>query len=683
MMHEDTAGIKKSFFTENMGKLIFIASILAVIVTGIVYRSTGIYNDLWMDEASWAQKLINKPLISMTKFRPIGFMAATKGLLNINNNEFTLRLIPYVSSIFTIFLTYLVAKEIFKSKITVFLSVFIVSFNPLLISFAKEFKPYSEELFLHLLVILFILYFVKRKAYLKTYHIIGISLIALPFAYNIVFLYPSVFLILLLAAYEEKKVKEYITLICIGCLCLGALIAGYFIFWSHFTGTTVKIYWGQKYDVFFLSDNALNHVKWFIKKYAELIWASGRAEVMWDFFPIKYDVSSRISFLTDTVNDIIINVVLLITHSIGLAYLIFKKKIKYLLIFVLPVILVIFFNLLGTWPFGPFRTNLFLFCYFLIISLYGIDVIINTANRRFNLYASVFMVIILILLQLPFKPEYYKVKKGNRPDIKSILNTISDMGPLSQGKSLNKQPRVIIAEDASYQPIKYYLESHSELSEKYKEIRSDYKILYVIRMREINKLISTELSDYVKNGEPVWIVNSNPGDINMLGKYLVMDNIRFHKIFEESELIKYDLPGMSNIFTLDHESGFKGIEGMTEMDMKNEMVNGKEVLIARTTGKSSCFELKSIEFPKDKFLAISAQIKSPAWTDFRVYYMTESEKQYTESNSVSIWTNYGNNTLTAMINEMNIYGKIRICPGMVAGVYEISEIKIDAVNKFQ
>jgi hypothetical protein len=274
--------------------------------------------------------------------------------------------------------------------------------------------------------------------------------------------------------------------------------------------------------------------------------------------------------------------------------------------------------------------------------------------------------------------------------MKTVLNTISDMDykdRLGRDNKREEQKRVIIAEHQSYRTIKYYLENHSKYSNKKNNKFNDFDLLYIKSMREINNEINNLSHTYLNSNEPVWIVNSYK-DIGKADKYLVNKNKIFNKIFKKTqnesthylhELIYYLPHRASNILTFNHENGFGDIIDTKDMNLRSEMRSGKEVLVATTTGQDSCFDLQEIEYPKDKFLSISAQIESPARTDFRIFYMTESDRQYSESNYVSIWLQYGENTLTAVINDTNIQGAIRICPGKIPGDYVVSEIKIDSV----
>lgn len=672
MSQEETPKPALVFGKQDISGPFFVSIILTVAAIGIIFRSMGINNTLWLDEAMWAQQLVNNPLLLVGFKRPIGFLAITKVLIAIKNTDLTLRLIPYVSSIIAIGLTYLIAKEVFKSKLTIFLSVFLVSFNPILISFAKEFKPYSNEFCIHLLIILILLLYINNKVRLKSYHIFGILFLLFPFAYNTAFLYPSVFLLLMTTAYRKRNSKEFLFLTSLLCLGLATILVVYFLFLQD---RISPVFWGRKYDVFLFSTDLIQRAEWTIRKYLGLIWSSGRAEVFWDFFSIKYEVSSRISFLTDTLEDRIVNVALFVLHAIGLIFLIFRKKINYILIFVLPIFTVIICNTMGIWPFGPFRVNLFLFSYFLLISLYGLDVITTTTSRRLNLCTSLFALSIFVALQLPIKPAHFALKIAGNPGIKPLLTTLFSPDHPRKG-----HPRIIMAEGYSYFPIKYYMESHSEFSEKYKKTFNNYQLVRLRKPRELTYLINILSSESLNEHEPVWIVNSYYRDFNKLDKYLLKENILLHKIHKKSELLLYLPHAVSNLFTTNRENGFADIKGLRGMELESQIRNGNEVMIARTTREDACFELPRISNPTNGFLSISAQIQSPAKTRFRIFYMTDGEKGHSVWKSLTIWIEYRNNTLSAIIPDKNIHGRVRICPGAVPGDYVISEIDISAVD---
>jgi hypothetical protein len=457
----------RTFFGEKTGgELFFIFSLFVTVIMGIVFRSQGYFNgsiSLWLDEAEWVFKLSDRPLLKNALMRPIGFLVATRFLISIVNNEITLRLMAYSASILSMPLIYLIAKEVFKSKLTVFLAVFIVSFNPVLINFAKEFKPYSLELFLHLLLLCLLLQFIKLKTAPLFYQLLFISAVTLLFAYNIVFLYPSLFLIVVCETYKEQKFPRLFFLLMAAFLLLGILLyAFYYFLWSSWDIASTKIYWGKKYDVFFLSSNFSDHVQWIVKKYLSLVESSGTATIFWD---LKFNGYS------------IIKVALWVVHCIGLAAFVVRRKWEYLLLFVVPIVIVLLSNIMGLWPFGAFRVNVFMFCYFIIISLYGMDTLITIDNRHSRHAMISIIVALFIILSLPLGINHYKVKasKFSTPhsNMRSVLDTIFRYELSKDFKMKRNDACVLFADYHSFFAVKYYLWKHSSLSKRYERFQSN------------------------------------------------------------------------------------------------------------------------------------------------------------------------------------------------------------------
>ena len=526
----------KTFLSEKTGAEIFFSCLIfLVVIMGIVFRSEGYFNgniSLWLDEAEWVFKLSERPLLTNAVIRPIGFLAATKFLISIANNEITLRLMSYIASIFSIPLIYFIAKEIFRSKLTILLAVFTVSFNPVLINFAKEFKPYSLELFLHMLLIYLLLKYVKLKTTHLLYQIIFISIVILFFAYNIIFLYPSLFLIVLFKVYKEHKYKRIYFLLLTAFLLLGILYTFYYVLWSGRDILSAKIYMGEKYDVFCLSSNFSYHLQWIFKKYLLLMERSGTATIFWG---LNFD------------GYIIIKVALWAFHFIGLAAFGVRRKWEYLLLFVLPILTIILFNIMGLWPFGAFRVNVFMFCYFVIISLYGIDTAINIDNKHIKLAMASLIVTIFILLQFPFGINHYAIKIPGcwttDSNMRSVLDTISSYELSKNAKTKQNEECILFTDWHSFFPVRYYLWKHSSLSKKYEKFLSNGKLrLYNIRLKcnEVIKSLNKITKSPGLAGKGVWILISKRKCVSEVDQYLSKkNNIIIKEIFRGGHLLIY------------------------------------------------------------------------------------------------------------------------------------------------
>ena len=176
-----------------MGKLkinydnLYILFIIAIVVTGIIFRvifySYG--RPLYVDEGSLALNIINlnnyfQPLNHEQACPPL-FMYISKlvyltgNILNIKG-EYSLRLIPLLSSILSIPVFYFVVKKILTTKISQIIAVFLFVFNHRICYYAQEFKQYSTEVLIFLLIIAGFLYIDTEKINLRTKVLIGLLL---------------------------------------------------------------------------------------------------------------------------------------------------------------------------------------------------------------------------------------------------------------------------------------------------------------------------------------------------------------------------------------------------------------------------------------------------------------------------------------------------------------------------
>lgn len=531
----------KTFFDERTGVgLFFICSIVLTIIMGVVFRSQGYFNgniSLWLDEAYWAFRFSDLPLLKNAAMRPIGFIVATKLLTAIANNEITLRLIPYSASVLSIPLIYFIAREIFTSKLTSLLAVFIVSFNPVFIHFAKEFKPYSLELFLHMLLLYLSLRYIKLKTTPLFYLLLFVAAVTLLFAYNIVFLYPSIFLIALFDTYSEKKFQRFFFLLMTAFLLLGILLyAFYYSLWSSWDIASTKIYWGKKYDVFFLSSSFPDHAQWIFKKYLSLVQSSGTASIFWD---LKFNGYS------------IIKVALWAFHCMGLTMFVVRRKWEYVLLFVVPIAIIIVCNIMGLWLFGAFRVNIFMFCYFILISLYGMDAAISMGNKYSKLAITSLIITIFIVLQLPFEISHYTMKGqivsvpgywAPNSRIRYVLDTISNYELSKNATTKQNEECIVLADGHSFDPVKYYLWKHSSLSKKYEHLYSNGKLRleHIQGPHRIIKKLNKITADPSLAGKRVWIIISEYRSINKVDLlFSKKKNIILRKNFNGANLLLY------------------------------------------------------------------------------------------------------------------------------------------------
>lgn len=139
----------------SSNKLIWIFISLGIILRLVQYLSN---RSLWVDESMLSLNIIDRSFsgllqpLDYNQGAPIGFLILEKLCVEIfNNSEYSLRLFPFLTGVFSLFLFYRVATIFIQSKaIPIALSLFAIS-GPL-IYYSSEVKQYSSDVFISLLI---------------------------------------------------------------------------------------------------------------------------------------------------------------------------------------------------------------------------------------------------------------------------------------------------------------------------------------------------------------------------------------------------------------------------------------------------------------------------------------------------------------------------------------------------
>lgn len=371
----------------------FTLLLITTVIFAIYIRAIGgvvFTNDLWADESKWLKILYTKGIF-FYDFRPVGFMFFSKIIINFSIQHYTnlARIIPFISSVLTLLLIIKISLERFNNKIVCYFVIFSFCLNPYLITFAKEFKPYSLEI----LIFTYLLYFIHKIS--KTDHVSVLFIISLNFiwlfAYNSLFIYPLIFSYLFLKTLKKNQIKNLLLIfsalfIISSSLWLKVLIT------KNLGHSISSSYWGHKYGVFSLKESTYDIFNWYMNK--------------------TYDLSKLLTVHTFIPTDYLINNFsnLLFASLIlcGLIAGIINQKNRALAITsVAPVIVIIILNFLKIWPYGDFRTNLFLIPGLLILAGFGANLLANTKLLR---HSSQAILIFFILSHLPYDFSFFNLK---------------------------------------------------------------------------------------------------------------------------------------------------------------------------------------------------------------------------------------------------------------------------------
>ena len=376
-----TAGLSiRRLWEGSPQQLAFRWALIGIILLGLGLRLAGHVGHpiaFWQDEAFWAKRLLQKPLLQLT-IRPIAYMWITKELVEtFGATEFWFRFLPNSASLAALLLAPYIASQLFASRLAQLFLVFLMALHPALIDLAREFKPYSFEVFVHMVPLALYLRY-RQTGRRRHYVALLVALpLLLPFAYNIVFVYPGVLTLILWKGWTERRRGMVAGAVLSGLVCVGALAAVYSLTLHRIKVDRSEAYWGRKYDVFYVGKSTSGgetQVKWSAEKYGDVAALPGLRRLRWK---VPAEREPQLAELQD-----LDRLAWVLLHLLGIVSLACHRRRDELLLLVLPLLVVTAVNVFGRWPMGAFRTNLFLCVYAFPIPIYGLLFLAGSAYRR-------------------------------------------------------------------------------------------------------------------------------------------------------------------------------------------------------------------------------------------------------------------------------------------------------------
>ena len=132
--------------------------ILVIIFALAIYLRIDAYlinNSFFTDEILLAQNIFERNYLGL--FLPLNyfqsapylFLALSKFVSNFGINELCFRFIPFLSSLISVYLFYLLSKEIFQTRLARAAALFTFGISYQLLFYAQVFKQYSSLLISH------------------------------------------------------------------------------------------------------------------------------------------------------------------------------------------------------------------------------------------------------------------------------------------------------------------------------------------------------------------------------------------------------------------------------------------------------------------------------------------------------------------------------------------------------
>lgn len=393
--------------------------LLAVfLVLGAWARVTAAGNSasLWFDEA-WrivslldAESLLRQTVSPPNAIDPPAFSLAIALLAKLHDTELVLRLSAIVPGVLAILLAWLVGRRLFTGRWPALLAAFLVAFAPWTTIFAKELKPYSLGLMVHLLALAAILGWRRAPSTRSTLRFAALMVLLLFFSPNIVFAFPGAAILLVAEALRHRDRRLARTALGSVAAMGGASIVYYVLLLRGNIATggldNLTRYWASH---FCPGGSIPAAAAWFTRRYLALY--------------------EKIAFSDHAIFEGAGGTLALVYPAMalaGAALVLHRDRRRLLLLaclFILPPLVMVPFNLLGLWPFGALRMNLFLVAYVVFPPLFLLDEIRLRLPGAGNVLPAALAVAALISLQFPVAFEAYAGRRViQRESGEALLN---------------------------------------------------------------------------------------------------------------------------------------------------------------------------------------------------------------------------------------------------------------------
>jgi hypothetical protein len=418
----------------------------ALVMLGAVLRLWGYFEyEFWYDEAFWASRTLRSV---SNPTRPIGYMFLSQALAKLHNTEALIRLPSLLAGIASMPLLLKACRASGLSWPVSLLGLFALSIHPWAVTASKEFKPYALEFALHLgLLALFATYVNSRKTR-DLVLLLCLCAISTGFAWTVAMLFPWLFLSLLALTWQNRnKLHALLTVSggAVSAACLGA------IFLFRLKGTSEQrdpTHFGAKYDVFYMGDGGvLDHALWLLRNTAEVAAFPAR---LGPFLERGPGAQAAFEWLHAS------------ACLAGCAYLVKKRAFFSLAAWLGTWLTAIGLATARVWPYGVFRTNLYLLAYTFLFVLCGVQLAWEWARER-NLASKLALGLALAYVALVFPYRLSKAAEktagGATASVRKSLETIKAYE--AAAAPWEGRGPLLILDGLSCAPFKYYTRDHA------------------------------------------------------------------------------------------------------------------------------------------------------------------------------------------------------------------------------
>lgn len=209
---------------------------------------------LWLDEAMLSINIVTRSFLGLTEWleydqqAPIGFLWLQKiSVLVFGNNEYALRLVPFIAGCAALWLMYLIGRRLPAFAGLTALALFAFSYP--LVYYTSEAKQYIVDAAIALGLLALFLHFDQRGLRLRDSLIFGLlGAIAIWFSHPAIFTLAGIGLTLLVKAIQKKSLSALGGPLLTGALWLASFALFYALFLNRSVTADVLLdFWGDAF----------------------------------------------------------------------------------------------------------------------------------------------------------------------------------------------------------------------------------------------------------------------------------------------------------------------------------------------------------------------------------------------------------------------------------------------------
>jgi hypothetical protein len=464
----------------------------SLIVLGLYLRCRGVLIGptlaLWNDESQWLVFLKTQPLTDLL-IRPVAFMGLTKLLVALfPPTEFVVRFVPWLGGLIAVLLAPALARRLCETNLARMLVVAVIALHPTAIDLGRDFKPYSLGLTLHMGVLILACNYVTRGRSRDLWSALLVAMLGVLFATDIVFVYPGLFLTLAAVAWKQSQRRHLLAIAGSAMGTVGILLGLYFMIWRKLDQQGERGFWGERYDVFHIGQPEQgSYLVWLGRKFGDVLAMPGMRREHWETVA-QQETSLSLNALVD--RGLWIGLAIL-----GIVVLLRRRRLHELLLLLATLLVLVLFNAAGRWPFGAFRTNLFLLAYVTPLAAIAFDL-----RRGQSRWLAPVPALALVVVPFFVFNKHFHTQKASFSAV-SYFPEIIDHLLERQGRDYAGRQELLLMDTRSCADWRYYVRYHPRLSPRLSELEDKR---FLIKCGKSTRKLMRRAASVIGSGQRIW-----------------------------------------------------------------------------------------------------------------------------------------------------------------------------------